>query len=269
MSDIQVISQKLVTLYDDELLAVQADDHHVYVSINHLCDALGIAPHAQRRRIREHDVLGEGFTMANVLTQGGNQQAAMLRADLVPLWLIGIQIKSVREDIQPKLKLFIRRAAEILNDAFQEGQLTADNFFDELLESSDSEAVEAYRMLQAMVKLARNQILIESRLTEQDSRLTDYETRLEAVETVLGDTGRSVTPDQAMQVSQAVRTVALELGKRSKKNEYGAVYGQLYRHFGVTSYKQLPASQFEQAMTWLTNWYKRITGATSPDEVPF
>ncbi|MCB0013796.1 MAG: ORF6C domain-containing protein, partial [Anaerolineales bacterium] len=74
---------------------------------------------------------------------------------------------------------------------------------------------------------------------------------------------------QAMQISQAVKTVALELGKRTKKNEYGAVYGQLYREFAVTSYKQLPASQFEKAMSWLTNWYKRITGATGPDEVPF
>lgn len=269
MSDIQVISQKLVTLYDDEMLAVQADDSQIYVSINHLCDALGIAPQMQRRRIREHEILGEGYAMGTVLTQGGEQQAAMLRADLVPLWLVGIQVKSVREEIRPKLKLFIQRAAEILNEAFQEGRLTADSYFDDLLASSESEAVEAYRMLQAMVKLARNQILIESRLVEHDTRLGDYESRLEVVEAVLGDTARSVTPDQAMQISQAVKAVALELGKRSKKNEYGSVYGQLYRQFAITSYKQLPASQFEKAMNWLTNWYKRITGATSPDEVPF
>jgi hypothetical protein len=72
-----------------------------------------------------------------------------------------------------------------------------------------------------------------------------------------------------MQISQAVRLVAMELGKRTKKNEFGAVYGQLYRQFAVTGYKQLPASQFDRAMSWLTDWYQRITGATSPDEAPF
>ncbi len=33
MSDIQVVSQKVVTLYGDELLAVKAEDDQVYVSI--------------------------------------------------------------------------------------------------------------------------------------------------------------------------------------------------------------------------------------------
>lgn len=104
---------------------------------------------------------------------------------------------------------------------------------------------------------------------EHASRLDAYEERLELVEATLGDPGRFVTPDQAMQISQAVKMVAMELGKRTKKNEYGAVYGQLYRQFAVTGYKQLPASQFDRAMSWLTDWYQRITGATSPDEAPF
>ena len=104
---------------------------------------------------------------------------------------------------------------------------------------------------------------------EHASRLDAYEERLELVEATLGDPGRFVTPDQAMQISQAVKMVAMELSKRTKRNEYGSVYGQLYRQFAVTGYKQLPASQFDLAMLWLTDWYKRITGVTSPDEVPF
>ena len=56
---------------------------------------------------------------------------------------------------------------------------------------------------------------------------------------MLGDTGRYVTEDQASQISQAVKTVALKLGKKSGRNEYGAVYGELYRKFGVPGYKQL------------------------------
>ncbi len=44
MSDIQVVSQKVVTLYGDELLVVKAEDDQLYVSIWQMCTALGIAP---------------------------------------------------------------------------------------------------------------------------------------------------------------------------------------------------------------------------------
>jgi len=68
----------------------------------------------------------------------------------------------------------------------------------------------------------------------------------------LGDTGRLVTPDQASQISQAVKAMALALGKKSGRNEFGAIYGEFYRKFGITGYKHLPVSKFPQAMDWLT-----------------
>lgn len=110
------------------------------------------------------------------------------------------------------------------------------------------------------MELARNQVLLEARLDRQDTRLSEYEKRLEGVETTLGYTGRFVTPDQASQISQAVKTVALKLSKKSGRNEYGAVYGELYRKFGITGYKQLPASKFQQAMNWLNEWRENIEG---------
>jgi hypothetical protein len=54
--------------------------------------------------------------------------------------------------------------------------------------------------------------------------------------------------------------VALKLGKKSGRNEYGAVYGELYRKFGVTGYKQLPSTKFQSAMSWLNEWRENIEG---------
>ena len=92
----------------------------------------------------------------------------------------------------------------------------------------------------------------------------DHERRLEGIEASLGSTDRFVTPDQASQISQAVKTVAMKLSKASGRNEYGGVYGELYRKFGITSYKQLPAAKFEEAMSWLNEWRDSIEG-----DVPF
>jgi hypothetical protein len=153
----------------------------------------------------------------------------------------------------------------VLAEAFREGRLTADPGFDELL-AGDTPAAQAYKMAAAIMKMARQQLILESQLESHTVKLIDHEQRLEEIEATLGGTGRSVTPDQAMQISQAIKAIATEIQKRTKKNEYGAICGQLYREFG--SYKLLPANKFDQAMAWLTSWYRRVTGSTG-GEPPF
>lgn len=187
---------------------------------------------------------------------GGRQQAALLRVDLVPLWLSTIETTRVKEQNRPKMERFQREAAKALWEAFQQGRLTADLDFDALL-AADSPEAQAYRMAQAVLQLARNQLLMRA-------QLTDHENRLETIEAQLGDTGRNVTPDQASQLSQAVKAVALAQGKKTGRNEFGAVYGELYRKFGITSYKMLPARRFEEAMKFLTAWHESLSGT-----VPF
>ena len=182
----------------------------------------------------------------------------MIRVDYVPLWLTTLRVASVSPEHQDKLRHFQKEASQVLWEAFQEGRLTADPGLEELLaDGRQSEAVEAYKMLQALVKLARNQIILEA-------QVGDHERRLEEIEATLGDTDRMITPDQAMQISQAVKLLALELGKRSSKNEFGGVYGEFYRRFGITSYKELPATRFNAAMAFFREWYQTLTDTTSP-----
>ena len=47
--------------------------------------------------------------------------------------------------------------------------------------------------------------------------------RVDALEAKLGDPERMVSESQAMQVSQAVKAIAVELRKRTGGNEYGGV----------------------------------------------
>lgn len=265
---LQVVEQKRVEFYQDELVAVRTGDGHIYVSLRHLCSALGIDIQAQTRRIRRQTVLERGFEQVSVETSNrGGQQTYVLRVDLVPLFLSGISTKAVSEEVRPKLEQFQEEAAKVLWEAFQEGRLTTALSIDDLLQT-DSGAAQAYRMAEAIMKMARQQLLLEAQLQTQTTKLTDHEQRLEEIESTLGDPGRFITPDQAMQISQAIKIIATEIQKRTKRNEYGKIYGQLYRQFGITSYKQLPANKFDQAMTWLTDFYRQITGATG-DDLPF
>lgn len=256
MRDLVSVEQREVEFYDDSLLAVKADDGGVYVAIAQMCDSLGIDTQAQTRRIRRHEILGEGLKgVAKLATPGGQQRTYVLRVDLIPLWLSGIRASAVKDEVRPKLERFQREAAKVLWEAFQTGRLTTDINFDDLL-ATNSPAAQAYRMVSAMMRLAEQQLLMEA-------RLDTFETRLENVEAALADPGRFVTPEQAMQISQAVKAIAMKLSDRSGRNEYGGVYGEMYRRFAIVSYRELPAGKFEDAMSFLRDWHQRLTGEAS------
>ncbi|MCI0396676.1 MAG: ORF6C domain-containing protein [Chloroflexi bacterium] len=260
--ELAVIDQREVTFYGDTLVAVKAADGHIYVSFRHLCDALGLDRASQARRLKRHSVLAKGYKGDVKLTSpGGLQPAGVLRVDLIPLWLSGLRAAAVKAELQERLVKYQEEAAKVLWEAFQEGRLTADQDLDQLLQQADNEAVQAYQMLQAMVKLARNQILMEAHLT---GRLDEHEQRLETIEAQVNPPTRAVSQSQAMQISQAVKAVAHELGNQTRRNEYQGVYGELYRRFEITSYKLLPAARFQEAMDWLNEWYQTVTGRDMP-----
>jgi hypothetical protein len=254
-----LVEQKSVDFYGDELTAVRASDGRVYVGLTQMCNALGIDPQGQRRRGERHTVLSKGLKGVDKLsTPGGIQSGYVLRVDLVPLWLSGIRAAAVKEEIRPKLERFQEEAATVLWEAFQEGRLTTDTNFEMLL-NEDTDTVQAYKMALAIVKLAKQQILLEGRVGDTELRLEDVEERLTTIEEQF--TGQDVVTEvQASQISQAVKAVALALGKQSGRNEFGACYGEVYRKFNVTSYKMVPRRKFDEVMAFLTEWHQSLVG---------
>jgi len=257
------VEQKQVTFYEDEIIAVLVEtesQREVYVPLRPICDLLGLDWSAQTRRLRRDPVLsGEVQGVAVMATPGGRQEMLSLPLDYLNGWLFGINATRVKDNVRARLIRYQRECYRVLHDAFQEGRLTTDPTFEELLQT-DTEAVQAYKMALAVVKLARNQVMLEARLDSHERDLVEYGQRLEQIETTLGHEERHVTPEQASQISQAVKSVAIALGRQTKRNEFGAVYGELYRKFGITSYKQLPARRFQPAMDWLTEWHQNLVG---------
>ena len=254
------VEQRQVVFYGDEVVAVRVEGGAIYVPVRPLCDLLGIAWAAQRRRILDDPVLGNEIrgVIIMITPEGRPQQQEMSCLPLKRLsgWLFGINAKRVKEEVRERLIRYQKECYDVLDEAFKEGQLTAESSFAEILEQGDDDAVRAYQIATAVVKLARNQLLMESRFS---GRLDEHEERLEQIEALLGDSDRYVTEAQASRISQAVKAVAIALGKQTKRNEFGGVYGELYRKFDITAYRLLPARRFEEAMKFLTDWYGQLT----------
>lgn len=262
---LEPIEQKHVVFYEDEITAVlvQAEGkQQIYIPLKPICDRLGVTWPSQLNRINRDPVLTKklkGVFITN--TPGGRQEMSCLPLDYLNGWLFGINASRVKDEIRDRLIRYQEECFKVLSEAFQEGRLTTDPVFSELLES-DTDAVQAYKIALAVVKLARNQILLEARLDSHERDLAEYGERLEQIETKLGNPERYITEDQASQISQAVKAVAIALGKQTKRNEFGAIYGEFYRQYGLTSYKLLPAKRFEDAMNFLTEWHQRLVTNT-------
>jgi hypothetical protein len=268
------IVQKTVTFYEDTITAVltqSAAGDEVYVPIGQFCDLLGINRRTQLERINDDAVLSRKTATITVTGPGGPQPTYCLQLDYLNGWLFSINANRVKPEVRERLIFYQERCYQVLAEAFREGRLTADPELDDLLHSDKSPAVQAYRMLQALTKLARNQVLMEARLEAQAGTLEKHETwlgeygeRLEEVEATLSDPNRFITTAQASRISQAVKAVALALGKKTNRNEFGGVYGELYRKFEVTSYKEIPARKYQDAMGFLNEWYQSLTNETLP-----
>lgn len=256
--------QREVAFYEDMVVAVRLADGRVFVPVKPICDLLGVDWAGQYRRIRRDPVLSEAAQPVDVTsTRRGSQPMVCLPLDLLSGFLFGLNADRVKPELRERVIRYQRDCYKVLAEAFQEGRLTAEPDLDALLRA-DSPAAQAYQMARAIMQMARQQLLLEAQLKQHTDHLTHHAQRLERLEEQLGDPARQVTPDQAMQITQAVKTVALALGKRTGRNEYGGVYGELYRRYSINSYKALPARKFGEALEWLNQWLQSLT-----DDGPF
>lgn len=75
-----------------------------------------------------------------------------------------------------------------------------------------------------------------------------------------------INDEQASQVALTVKALAIHLKERNPQgpNQYAAVYTELYRRFGVSTYKGIRRNQFEAVLNFLEEW--RSTGDVSSNQ---
>lgn len=263
--------QKQVTFYGDEIIAVQEPNGVIYVPVGRLCDNLGIQRRNQMDRLRDHEVLSQGIASVTIHTDGGPQATECLRLDLIPLWLTTINAKRVNEDVRVKLVRYQVEAASVLWDAFKQeilptAQPTA------LVPTERSGAEIAYEMATAIQHLARQQMDLEQAQQQLGERMQGMarwgkqtDDRLTSLELSLHE-GNFIPIAKATELSERVKALATLMTERgTKDNHYQGVFAELYRRFGVSSYKTLTNEQYAAVMAFLEQWRAAImSGSEEP-----
>jgi hypothetical protein len=259
---LQPIEQKTVIFYDDEITAVviEGDEREIYIPLRPLCDYLDLSWAGQRERVNRDPVLSTVMATVRVTRTEGERtverELLAIPLDYLNGWLFGVSAARVKPELRDRLITYQRDCYRVLAREFVQTAVSP---------TPSSSLMQVREMGLAIARMAEEQMEFDRRLTGTETAVSVLDDRLHILEAKLAPPEHAVTNEQASQISQAVKAVAIALGKQTKRNEFGACYGELYRKFGTTSYKLVKASQFDGVMAWLNEWYQSL----AHEDLPF
>lgn len=277
------LDRRIIPFYGDELIAVQHSDGTIYVLFARLCENLGLARRSQVLRVQRHAVLAKGLIALQVRTDGGPQEVQCLRLDLLPLWLSGVQASRVKPEIQPKLVRYQEDAATVLWQAFKPQILVEQTAITHQIDQHVLQQLQQIaEMGRAITRMAEQQIELQHQQQALTSRMdsaariikdvygmvTNIDVRLGVLEDQV-QPAAFITDQQATEVSNRVKALAeLLTGKDAARNWYQGIFQELYRRFGVSSYKIIHQEQYESVLAFLDDWRQSSLAGRSLEQRP-
>lgn len=272
------LAERAVDFYGDTIVAYTFDimgGREIYVPLRPLCEYLGLSWNAQRERIRRDPVLDEALRFARVTranSAGGDPNVLCLPLEYLPGWLFGISASRVRPELQAKILRYRRECFRVLWRAFQAEALSVADQppSTELARRStpSTDLVQLRDLGLAVAQLADQQLTLEqqvhSRLDRAALVIKALERRLSSVEEQAGP-ATFISDAQAAELSTQIKALAQLLAAHDhSKNHYQGVFSELYRRFGVSSYKLVQLDQYPAVLAFLEQW--RSTIVTPPDD---
>lgn len=245
-----------VPFYDDMLLVALVGDVP-YVAIRPIADFIGLDWGSQYNRIRRDDILNEESRLVLMAGADGKQREMFsLPLELLPGWLFGVTPGRARPEYREKLTQYRRDCFRVLWRAFQS----------ELAQYSpgDTSSLTQVRGLAlAVAQMAEQQMELQAQVTTANEKIdraivtvAGLEKRLKTVEQTTSPKS-VITNEQATEISNRVKALAEFLtGKYPGKNHYQGIFGELYRRFGVSSYKLIRQEQYQAVLDFLERWRK-------------
>lgn len=239
-----------------------ADDLNIYIPISAVCDILGIDANAQSQHIRRRRDLSRGLAQIEFEVRHGEKAVRRQKLNAISLtrfhtWLSHISADEVKnEDARAALEKMQDNLADVVYAYFgrplmpkdvlaeQEGSLSPDlrAFY---------EGIEQARQARHLAQTISDRMAaLEDRLDGLEARLTP---RLEEF----------ITPDQQRQFIRIVNILG-DLLKKKNKGDIPTVHNTLKDQFAFTSYKLIPADQFDAILAFCAQWHAKLTPPGTP-----
>ena len=254
---LEPIEQREILFYEDEVTAVlvRSDEgEQVLIPIRPLCDLLGLSWPGQRERINRDPVLSKevrGVRVTRTPDQGGAQEMLCIPLDFLNGWLFGVSANRVKDEIRARLIRYQRDCYRVLASAFQQTAVSP----------TMANLAQIRGLALAIAQMAEEQMEHERRISATETRLQQaavvvgsIDRRLKEVEGRVSP-GNPITNEQAAEIKELVKAVAMDQG--GKPENFQAIWGEMYRRFGVGSYKLIPQSKYADVLAFLNEWRGR------------
>lgn len=250
------------TYFGSVVLAARHPDGTIYLSVRDLCDVLGVSRASQMRRLRQHADLGAGLALFLVHTPGGPQAQEFLALEKVPAWLLGISARARSEEVRSKLgylqAYLVREVyaayARIAGLPEQASRQIEDLEDVQRLDTSLSALAERQARIEASQDKARE---AWRSLSSQVREIVDRLTALEQQEGAISKAQRG----HLYQLVQAWGSAKVEQEPRlSRSAAFQAVWTAFKVRFGLARYEDLPAARYREALRFVQDSYRALTG---------
>ena len=260
-------AERTVDFYGDSIPVAIVDDV-AYVPLRKLTDFLGLNWSGQYLRIQRNEVLVRHVRRVAMTAADGKQYEMLcLALEFLPGWLFGVTASRVRKELRDKLIRYQEECFRVLWRAFQVEVL-------QQVPSAPSTALEHVRGLAlAIATLAEQQMVLEGRVEAVDEKASVAIARINRAAEVVGalehrlstvelrvSPAASISDTQAAEISNQVKALAELLARaQAGKNHYQGIFAELYRRFGVSSYKLIRQDQYNAVLQFLDAWRETIS----------
>ena len=112
------LTAEIVRFDGNDLMAARDDDGKtVWVVVKRVCEALGLDPDGQRRKLQDKAWATTEFISA-VAEDGKSREMFCISLKSLPMWLATIEPSRVAEEVRPKLAVYQQKCADVLADYF-------------------------------------------------------------------------------------------------------------------------------------------------------
>src|SRR6266496_2001657 len=274
--DAQLPREQLpIALFDGVVLAVRSAEGNIYLVVHDLCTALDLIPSSQLRAIRAD----ERLHLIPFRLRIGHQVRTLecLLLDDIPLWLVKVRPPRDNAQAAERLRYVQNYLIASVRSAF--AALTGlpdapSNQIEDLqeldiidpslqalrdlvewqthMEENQDRAREAWRDIAAQIRELQGVLpLVE-----------DLRTRLQEVEQQLR---QRMSPEQRNTIYRLVQAYGEARAARSGQAKPGVEirksWAEFNARFGIATYTDLSADQFDEAVQFVKNQYRALTGS--------
>lgn len=277
------VEQREVNFYGDTVTAALVEvegNSLVVVPIRPICDYLGLTWSSQLQRTRRDEILNEALISVFITNTEkgrgkGRREVICIHLEQLPGWLVGIDASRVKPELRDKVLRYRRECFKVLWRAFQSEMFSVTEEIQPVPKTDTSELERIREMGLAIARMAEQQIELANRVDIHENRLNTAAhvvsgliKRVSAIEEKVAP-GALITETQSEQISDRVKALADYLNSLDpkKKPPYGAIFGELYRRFGVSDYRHIKRGQFDAVMQFLNDWRESAGTGRVPDQL--